>query len=234
MVDFSRFQFLSFDCYGTLIDWETGILGVLRPMLTPHGISLYDSELLKLYAELEALEEAGAYKSYREILGAVVQQFGKRLGFTPTAQESAGLADSIAGWLPFSDTVDALRRLQSRYRLAILSNIDDDLFAHSAQRLEVPFDLVITAQQCRSYKPSVNNFRTLLQRTGVGAHGLLHCAESRFHDVAPARHFGIATVWVNRHAHRPGASASGTGMAVPDLEVPDMKTLAEVATGKQP
>jgi 2-haloacid dehalogenase len=231
-VDFSRFQTLSFDCYGTLIDWETGILGVLRPMLERHGKPMPDGEVLGLYAELEALEEAGEYRLYREILGAVVRQLGKRLGFSPSDQEVRSLADSIAGWLPFPDTVAALRRLKTRYRLAILSNIDDELFAHSAKRLEVPFDLVITAQQCRSYKPSLNNFRTLLQRTGSGAQAILHCAESRFHDVAPARHFGIATVWVNRHAERPGASASGAGTAVPDVEVPDMKTLAELATGR--
>ena len=228
-VDFSRFQLLSFDCYGTLIDWETGILGVLRPMLEGHGKGRPDDELLKLYAELEAQEEAGPYAPYREVLGAVVRQLGKRLGFWPSEQEVAILADSISGWLPFPDTIAALRRLKTRYRLAILSNIDDDLFAHSAQRLEVPFDLVITAQQCRSYKPSPNNFRSLLERTGSGAQALLHCAESRFHDVAPARHFGIATVWVNRHADRPGASASGTSTAVPDVEVPDMKTLADLA-----
>lgn len=230
-MDFSRFQLLSFDCYGTLIDWERGILDALRPMLERHSKLISDAELLKLYAELEAPEEAGEYKPYREILGNVVHRLGERLGLSPSAQEVAGLADSIAGWPPFPDTVEALRRLKTRYRLVILSNIDDDLFAHSAKRLEVPFDFVITAQQCRSYKPSLNNFRTMLRRVGTGADRILHCAESRFHDVAPARELGIATAWVNRHASRPGASASGTGTAMPDLEVPDMKTLADLATG---
>lgn len=228
-MDLSRFKLLSFDCYGTLIDWETGILGALRPLLEGHGKPLPDPDLLRLYAELEASEEAGQYQPYREVLANVVRQLGKRLGFSPPVEEAAALADSIASWLPFPDTVDALRRLQGRYRLAILSNIDDDLFAHSARRLEVAFDFVITAQQCRSYKPSLNNFRRLLERTGLGASAILHCAESRFHDVAPARQFGIATVWVNRHAGRPGASTSGAGTAVPDLEVPDLKTLAEFA-----
>ncbi len=125
--------------------------------------------------------------------------------------------------------MDALRRLKTRYKLAILSNIDDELFAQTAKHLQVPFDLVVTAEQCRSYKPSLNNFRRLLERAGAGADAILHCAESRFHDVAPARQLGIATVWVNRHANRPGPSASGSGSAVPDLEVPNMKTLAELA-----
>lgn len=228
-MDFSRYKFLSFDCYGTLIDWETGILSALRPLLRRHGKQLADSELLALYAELEAAEEAGEYKRYREVLANVVRHLGERLGFTPSPGETAGLAESIADWRPFPDTVDALRRLQTRYKLAILSNIDDDLFAHTAKRLEVPFDLVITAQQCRSYKPSLNNFRTLLKRVALGPEEILHCAESRFHDVAPARELGISSVWVNRHAGRPGASASGAGAAVPNLEVPDLKTLAERA-----
>ena len=229
-MDFSRFKLLSFDCYGTLIDWESGILGALHPILERHRKRMPDSELLSLYAELEAQEESGDYRLYRRVLGKVVQRLGRRLGFAPSAEEVASLADSLSGWLPFPDTVDALRRLKASYRLAILSNIDDDLFAPTGKRLEVPFDFVITAQQCRSYKPSLKNFRRLLERTGVGADAILHCAESRFHDVAPARQLGIATVWVNRHAEGPGASASGSGNAVPDLEVPDMKTLADRAT----
>lgn len=228
-MDFSRFKLLSFDCYGTLIDWETGILSALRLLLKQHGKQISDSESLKLYAEFEAQEEAREYRPYHEVLGSVVQDLGKRLGFSPSSVEVASLAASVAGWLPFSDTVDALRRLKTRYQLAILSNIDDELFAHSARRLQVPFDFVVTAQQCRSYKPSLNNFRTLLKRVSVGADAVLHCAESRFHDVAPARQLGIASVWVNRHANRPGASASGAGEAMPDLEVRDLKTLAERA-----
>ncbi len=228
-MDFSHFKVLSFDCYGTLIDWETGILGALRPMLRQRGKQVPDNELLKLYAEFEAQEEAREYRPYREVLGSVVQDLGKRLGFLPSSVEVASLAESVVGWLPFPDTVDAVRRLKTRYKLAILSNIDDELLAHSARRLQVPFDFVITAQQCRSYKPSLNNFRTLLERVEVGAGAILHCAESRFHDVAPARQLGIASVWVNRHASRPGTSASGTGEAAPDLEVPDLKTLADRA-----
>ncbi|HVP42681.1 MAG TPA: haloacid dehalogenase type II [Terriglobales bacterium] len=228
-MDLSRFKLLSFDCYGTLIDWEAGILGALRPLLKQPGKELSDSEVLALYAELEAQEEAGEYKPYRKVLGKVVQRLGRRLGFSPSAADVGSLAESVAGWLPFPDTVDALQRLKKRYRLVILSNIDDDLFAATARHLHVPFDFVITAQQCRSYKPSLNNFRTMLERAGVGADAILHCAESRFHDVAPARQLGIATVWVNRHANRPGASASGQGTARPDLEVPDLKRLADLA-----
>ncbi len=228
-MDFARFKVLTFDCYGTLVDWESGLLGALRPILQKHGKGLPEAELLRIYSELEGQEEAEEYRPYRHILEKIVRCLGRRLGFSPSDQEAASLPDSIRDWLPFPDTVEALRRLKTRYKLAIVSNIDDDLFAHTARRLEVSFDQVITAQQCRSYKPSLNNFRTAIERIGLGPEAILHCAESRRHDIAPARQLGLANVWVNRHATRPGASASGKGVAVPDLEVPDLKTLADLA-----
>ena len=227
-MDFARFKVLTFDCYGTLIDWETGLLAALRSILKNHGKVVPDAQALQIYADLEAAAEAASFRPYRSILETVVIGFGQRLGFTPSAEEARALAESIRDWTPFPDTVRALQRLKQRYKLVILSNIDDDLFGFSAKRLEVRFDQVITAQQCRSYKPSLNNFQTMMQRLGVSAGEVLHCAESRFHDVAPAKQLGIATVWVNRHAARPGPSASGSGTAVPDLEVPDMKSLAEL------
>jgi len=228
-MDFARFKVLTFDCYGTLVDWESGLLGALRPILQKYGKSIPDAELLQIYGELEGQEEAEEYRPYRHILEKIVRRLGRRLGFSPSAQEVASLAESIRDWPPFPDTVEALRRLKTRYKLVILSNIDDDLFAHTARRLEVRFDQVITAQQCRSYKPSLNNFRTAIERIGLGPEAILHCAESRRHDIAPARQLGLANVWVNRHATRPGPSASGKGAAVPDLEVPDLKTLADLA-----
>ena len=227
-MNFAGFKVLTFDCYGTLIDWESGLLAALRPILQKHGKQLSRAETLKVYAELEAAAEAGPFRPYRQVLRSVVLGFGQRLGFEPSLDEVQSLPESLRDWLPFPDTVEALQRLKSRYKLVILSNVDDDLFAYSAKRMEIRFDQVITAQQCRSYKPSLNNFRTAIQRLEVAPGSILHCAESRFHDIAPARQLGIATVWVNRHAHRPGPSASGSGRAQPDLEVPDMKTLADV------
>ncbi len=228
-MDFRRFKVLTFDCYGTLVDWESGLLGALRPILQKYGKSLPDEQLLQIYSELEAQEETGEYRGYRQILEKIVRRLGRRLGFSPSTQEVASLPESVRDWPPFPDTVEALRRLKTRYQLAILSNIDDDLFAQTAARLEVRFDQVITAQQCRSYKPSLHNFRIAMERIGLGPEAVLHCAESRRHDIAPARQLGIANVWVNRHATRPGASASGKSDAVPDLEVPDLKTLADLA-----
>ncbi len=228
MLDFTQFEWLSFDCYGTLIDWETGILGHLQPWLENKSRFASDEEVLNLYARLEPQQQAGPYHSYREVLNAVVRDFGREFRFPVTPTDAVGLADSLRNWEPFPDTVPALKRLKSRYKLAILSNIDNDLFAYSASKLEVPFDCVITAQQLRSYKPARQNFEALLQRVGVPKNRLLHVAESLYHDVAPAHSLGITTVWVNRRQGRP-AGATKRAIVKPDLEVPDMSKLAELA-----
>ena len=225
MLDFARFEVLTFDCYGTLIDWETGILGALRPLVAAHGKSLPDTALLELYGELEAGIERGPYQKYRAVLREVVRGFGERLGFAASEAEMNALPDSLGQWPPFPDTVAALRRLKAKYKLAIISNTDDALFAETAKLLEVPFDAVITAEQCRSYKPSLNNFRIALKRLGVAKEKVLHCGQSRHHDIAPAKQMGLANVLVTRR----GQGAVVANAAQPDLEVPDLKTLADKA-----
>ena len=158
MLDFNRFEILTFDCYGTLIDWETGLLSALHRILSAHGKKIDDGTLLELYGNFELLSEQGVFHPYREVLQSVVQQFGTELGFVPSADEICSLPDSLAGWKPWPDTVAALRQLKSRYRLAIVSNVDDDLFAATRPQLEVEFDEVITAQQAQAYKPSMKIF----------------------------------------------------------------------------
>jgi len=226
MLNFTQFQVLSFDCYGTLIDWETGIFSALGSILAAHGKSIADAELLKVYSELESEAEQGEFCSYRGVLGSVVRGFGERLGFKPTEAQVRSLPDSLASWLPFPDTVAALQKLKARYQLAVISNVDDDLFAATARRLEVAFDHVITAQQARAYKPSLLIFNLAQQRIGVAPARWLHAAQSVYHDVIPARSMGIATVWVNRPSPRPGVGAAKAASGQPDLEVPDLKTLA--------
>jgi 2-haloacid dehalogenase len=229
MLDFSSFRVLTFDCYGTLINWEAGILGCLRPLLQRHGLEVPDDRILELYAKLESEQESGAYLPYRRVLENVVRGFGEDFGFNPSNQEVASLTESLKTWPPFLDTVEALRRLKSRYQLAIVSNTDDELFAETAKLLEVPFDHVITAQQAGSYKPSHRNFELALQRIGRPKNEVLHVAQSRFHDIAPARELGIANVWINRR-QKPGG-ATRPGEAVPDLELPDLASLAQLAVG---
>ena len=229
MLDFDRFTHLTFDCYGTLIDWERGILAALRPMLDRHAIALSDDQILEYFGELESAAERGPYRRYRDVLATVMDGFGARLGFAPSADERAALAASVGDWPPFPDTVAALQTLARRFRLVILSNIDDDLFAGSAKRLGVTFAAVITAEQIGSYKPDPQNFRTLIERLDIASERILHVAQSLFHDIAPANALGLTTVWVNRRHDRPGSGATPPATARPDLEVPDMRTLAQLA-----
>jgi 2-haloacid dehalogenase len=229
MLDFDRFTHLTFDCYGTLIDWERGILAALRPVLDRHGIAISDAAALELYGELESAAESGPYRPYRDVLTTVMDGFGERLGFAPTDDERAALVASVGDWPPFPDTVEALRALAGRFRLVILSNIDDDLFALSARHLGVAFAAVVTAQQVGSYKPDPRNFRALLDRLDTAPDRVLHVAQSLFHDIAPAKALGLTTVWVNRRHDRPGSGATPPATARPDLEVPDLRTLAQRA-----
>jgi len=229
MLDFSRFRVLTFDCYGTLIDWETGIFSAIRPILAAHGKHVPDGELLQLYAELEAEAEAGEYSSYRNVLQNVVKGFGHRLSFRPSASEISSLPDSVGRWLPFPDTVGALRQLQSKFRLAIISNIDDDIFAVTCRLLEIKFDVVTTAEQARAYKPSLKIFQLAENRLAVPREEWLHVGQSIYHDVVPAHSLGISTVWINRPSPRPGAGAARSAAAKPDLELPNLQSLADLA-----
>ena len=227
-LDFKRFTILTFDCYGTLIDWERGILAAVRPLLERHGVARSDDAILELFGELEAAAEAGAYRTYREVLALVADGCGQRLGFTPTAHERAAFAGSVGQWPAFPDKVAALHALARHYQLAILSNIDDDLFAASATRLQTTFAAVITAQQVGSYKPNPRNFQHAIARLDRPREQILHVAQSRFHDIAPANTAGLATVWVNRRHDQPGCGATPPASATPDLEVPDLATLARL------
>ena len=233
MLDLARFKVLTFDCYGTMIDWETGIFSALRPILAAHKKSIADSALLQMYSELEASAEQGEFLRYRDVLQSVVRGFGEHLEFVPTDAEVRSLPDSLANWPPFPDTVEALRKLKSRYQLAVISNVDDDLFAATAPKLGVAFNHVITAQQVGCYKPCMKIFKLAEERMGVTRDQWLHIGQSIYHDVIPAQSLGIATVWVNRPSPRPGAGAAKAAAGKPDVEVPNLKTLAELVTGNR-
>ncbi len=224
-LDFGRFDYLTFDCYGTLINWEDGILGALRPILTSHAIHLADDEILKLYGEIEPPLQ-NPYRRYREVLREVVREFGDRSGFAATNQEMESLPESLKTWQPYPDTVAALRRLKTKYKLAILSNIDDDLFAHTAKLLQVSFDEVVTAEQVKSYKPGHAHFHEMLRRCHTTPGRVLHVGQSIYHDVVPARVLGFATVWIHR---APGYGATRAAEERPDLELPNLTRLAELA-----
>src|SRR5271169_620887 len=226
MLDFSRFEILTFDCYGTLINWEDGILRCVHPILAGHGKDADDATILQLYGDFEATAEQGKYRRYREVLQSVVRQFGEQLGFVPTDQEVRSLPESLPSWKPWPDTVSALGELQRRFRLTIVSNVDDDLFAGTRPQLGVEFDQIITAQQAGAYKPSLKVFELALSRIGVPAHRVLHVGQSLYHDVLPAQSLGLATVWVNRPSARAGVGAVKAVKGNPDLQVSSLEELA--------
>jgi len=230
MPRFERFTHLTFDCYGTLIDWENGILDALRPILEQHGVDVEEGELLRLYARHEARQEAGSFRIYRKVLRGVMAGLADDLGFIPSPTDLEALPASVGSWRPFADTAEALERLARRYRLAIVSNVDDDLFAETARHLPVDFDPVVTAQEVGAYKPSPQNFRVVLERLGVPRHQVLHVAQSLFHDHVPAKRLGLTTVWINRPSRCPGTGLSLPVVVAPDLELPDLESLAR-ATG---
>jgi 2-haloacid dehalogenase len=189
-----NYKTLSFDCYGTLVDWENGILGYLQPLLESFDVHVIDEWVLEYYGEVEPqVQSQGG--SYRSVLARVLEKFGGRLAFSPSEEDQAGFADSIEYWQPFPDTGPALANLKQDFELVALSNIDDDLFAYSARAMGQPFDRIITAQQVGAYKPDPRMFEALINE----AEGpILHVAQSRYHDIAPAGEMGLDTVWINR------------------------------------
>ena len=228
-LDFDRFDVLTFDCYGTLIDWEAGILAALRGPLAAHGIEASDEDVLEAFARHEAELEAGPYRSYREVFGAVLGAMVGHFGEEASAEERAAFGASVADWPAFPDSAAALARLHERFRLGVITNCDDDLFAASQRQLGLDFDLVVTAQQAKRYKPNPRGFELMFERVGLPPARILHVAQSLFHDHVPAKRLGLSTVWVDRRGARPGFGATPPAEATPDLVVPDMATLAAAA-----
>ena len=227
MLDFNRFEWISFDCYGTLVDWETGIAAAVGEILESRGIHRSKAEILALYADAEPkVQVSPPYMEYRRVLGGVMGQIGSQLGFRCTGSELNCLVDTLPEWPIFPDVTAALNTLKARYKLAVISNVDDGLFAKTAEALNVDFDAVVTAEQVRSYKPNLRNFDIARARMAVEKERWLHVAESLYHDIGPANQLGIACVRVNR-ADRGGGTRHSD--AVPNLTVPDLETLARMA-----
>ena len=190
----SKYEVITFDCYGTLIDWENGI----RNAFQSAGVD--GDEALRAYAKIEPQVEAGPYRSYRDVLTETASRIAPGV-------DGSFLPDSLPSWKPFADTNAALQRLRAAgIRLGILSNVDDDLIAETRKHFTVDFDLIVTAQQVKSYKPGHAHF--LEARKRIGSARWLHAAQSNFHDIVPANALGIATAWINRHGEsaRPGGT----------------------------
>ena len=228
------FAALSFDCYGTLIDWETGILATLRPWADRHGLAVTDDALLAAFSREEPKLQAETPAAlYPDILAAAFRALGSSLGRAVGDDEARAFGQSVKDWPAFPDSAAALAYLKLHYKLAILSNIDRASFAHSNRKLGVEFDLIVTAQDVGSYKPTPRNFEVLLERLaalGVPKARVLHTAESLYHDHVPARRFGLATCWVNRRAAKGsfGATRAPEESVTTDWQVTTLGELADL------
>ena len=213
------FDVITFDCYGTLIDWQTGIAEAFRTAAAADGVTLKPAAILQAFFD-EPPAAQRPYATYREILTASATRVGKRLDWPVGRDRAAFLPESVARWPPFPDTNGALERLsRAGYELGILSNIDDDLLAGTRRQLTAPFGLLITAQQVRSYKPAPPHFTAARER--IGGRRWLHAARSYFHDVEPAVTHGIPVAWINRGQEQPPRAAR------PDWEHPTLTELAD-------
>ncbi len=230
-LDFDRFEAITFDCYGTLIDWEAGLLAGLHGALDGAGgrPQLDDEDLLLRHARHEAALEAGPYRTYRDILATSLRGVASELAIEVDDAAAARFGGSVADWPAFPDSAVALERLAKRFRLGVLTNCDDDLFAASNARLGVTFDWVVTAEQVGSYKPTDANFLALFDRVGLPLDRVLHVAQSLYHDHVPANRLGLASVWIDRRHDRPGAGATPIADAAPDATYPDMASFAAAA-----
>lgn len=212
---------ITFDCYGTLIDWETGIWEAFRSASAADGVHLDREEVLAAYRAIEPMVESGTFQPYRDVLGKTARRVAAECGWSISAAQAGFLARSLGRWPPFPDTNPALTRLNRLYRLGILSNVDEDLLADTLLRLDVEFDFWVTADRVESYKPDLAHFEAARPFVGDSSEWL-HAAQSLFHDVAPANTLGLPVVWVNRKAEPPPLEGP-----LPDHEVPDLSALAD-------
>ncbi len=210
---------LTFDCYGTLIDWREGVTRAFQAMFGP-GVAQRLDQLFRLYVEVEAQVEGEAYRTYRQVLGEVSRRLATQMALPLPREREDTLAETLPTWPAFPDTDDALGRLKHGYRLGVLSNIDRDLFAVTVRQFAVTFDFVVTAQDVRAYKPSHPHFQRLLERYG-GRERTVHVARSLYHDGVPAGQLGIPFVWINRYADKNETSVR------PLAEFPNLCSLAD-------
>ena len=223
----SDYDVLTFDCYGTLVDWEKALTQYLQPVLLAHDVHVYDGTILEFFAEWEPLEqnEGG---SYREVLQRVMTRYGSRLGFTPNQEETNGFVECIARADPFSDTVEALQALHEHFELGIISNTDSDLIALTMPNLQVNFKYVQTAEDLGAYKPNLDAMKSAFDSILTNDKRVLHVAQSKFHDSAPATELGFDTVWIQRQVET--TSAVKSVPATPTWSYLDLAEFTHVIT----
>lgn len=228
----SAVKYLSFDCFGTLIDWETGILNALGPLCGDFA-DITQEDVLRFYAELEAEFESGEFCDYRQILNRIqdrmVAEFGTRSNrHTGQPGDPERLSNSVGTWKPFPDTIPTLEYLSQSFGLVILSNVDNDQIAQTTSTLGVSFRAVFTSQQIGSYKPAVRNFEYMLDRLNIEPSQIIHVAQSLYHDHVPARKLGLTTVWVDRPSRLKGQGVTPGSSAEYDYRVTSLAKIKRI------
>ena len=215
------FGVLTFDCYGTLIDWESGIYEALGPLIAASGRDIGRNEALEAFADIESAQQSETPDmAYPDILAAVHGRLGRSWGADTSPEQNAAFGAAVPDWPAFPDSIDSLRYLKDHYKLVILSNVDKGSFAASNARLGVEFDAVYTAEEIGSYKPSLNNFNYMLDKLAamvIPKSAILHTAQSLFHDHAPAQAVGLARCWIDRRMGEDGSGATKATDERPDV-----------------
>ncbi len=215
----SEFKVLTFDCYGTLIDWESGMVAALAPLTGRLHRELTRNQILEAHARYESSQQRQTpAKRYQEILSIVYRRLAEEWGVSASWDECVRYGHSVKDWPAFPDSAEALQYLKQHYKLVILSNVDNESFAASNKKLGVDFDAIYTAEDIGSYKPADANFEymlTMLKSLGVGKSDILHTAESMFHDHAPANRHGLKSCWIYRRHEQ-----EGFGATMPPGEMP--------------
>jgi 2-haloacid dehalogenase/putative hydrolase of the HAD superfamily len=214
--------FVTFDVYGTLIDWETGIWEAFSAEAQRDGFTIERDEVIPLFMEISREIESGSYELYAEVLRRTVVEIAKRLGWPLEPSRSGFLPDSVQRWAPFRETRPALDKIAKKYNVGLISNVDDKLLGQTRRHLQVDFDIVVTAQQVRSYKPDAAHFNECARRVG-GKKGWVHVASSYYHDVEPCVKLKIPVIWVNRHKE-----TLDPGQRKPTAEVPNLREAAKL------
>jgi 2-haloalkanoic acid dehalogenase type II len=206
------FDTLTFDCYGTLIDWESGIFAALRPLIERADPPLTPDQVLNAHARHESVQQRYTpHLRYQDLLAIVYKRLAEEWRVPYTLEDCVAYGKSIRNWPAFDDSAEALRYLKQHYKLVILSNVDNESFTHSNAKLQVEFDAIITAEDIGSYKPSPRNIEYMLEKLGdrgIGKEKILHTAESLFHDHKPANEFGLASCWIYRRHAKQGFGAT--------------------------
>lgn len=209
-----RAQALTFDVYGTLIDWESGIVEALTPWAERHGVAADRAALLAAFARFETRrQQENPDTRYPEVLALVFEDIARAFGVTPSGAEAEAFGDSVGDWPAFPDSAEALTYLARHHRLGVISNVDRASFAASNRKLGVAFDVVVTAEDAGAYKPDLAPFRMAvdaLAEIGVGFDGILHVAQSLYHDHAPAERLGLASCWIDRQDQAAGGAWGAT------------------------